>query len=93
MTLQTMADELAAHRFFRLIPADLRVRLAGCAKNVVFAPGERIRLRLVNAANARIFGLDFGSLAPRIIALDGQPVQSREFEVAAQDAGATTGTG
>ena len=27
MTLQTMADELAAHRFFRLIPADLRVLL------------------------------------------------------------------
>lgn len=27
------------------------------------------------------------------ILLDGQPVQSREFEVAAQDAGATTGTG
>lgn len=38
--------------------------------------GERIRLRLINAANARIFGLDFGDLAPRIIALDGQPVSS-----------------
>lgn len=36
--------------------------------------GERIRLRLVNAANARIFGLDFGGLAPVVVALDGQPV-------------------
>jgi len=36
--------------------------------------GERVRLRLVNAANARIFGLDFGDLSPMIIAMDGQPV-------------------
>lgn len=37
--------------------------------------GERIRLRLINAANARIFGLEFGPHRPWIIALDGQPVQ------------------
>ncbi|MEQ9190962.1 MAG: multicopper oxidase family protein [Alphaproteobacteria bacterium] len=37
-------------------------------------PGERIRLRLVNAANARIFGLDFQDHEPVVIALDGQPV-------------------
>lgn len=37
--------------------------------------GERIRLRLINAANARIFGLDFGSHEPVVIALDGQPVE------------------
>lgn len=36
--------------------------------------GERIRLRLINAANARIFGLEFEGHAPQIIALDGQPV-------------------
>lgn len=36
--------------------------------------GERIRLRLINAANARIFGLDLAALRPQIIALDGQPV-------------------
>ncbi len=36
--------------------------------------GERIRLRLINAANARIFGLDFVGHKPIIIALDGQPV-------------------
>jgi len=42
---------------------------------VAVRKGERIRLRLVNAANARIFGLDFGRLRPVVIALDGQPVE------------------
>lgn len=36
--------------------------------------GERIRLRLVNAAVARIFRLHFDGHAPQVIALDGQPV-------------------
>ena len=36
--------------------------------------GERIRLRLINTANARIFGLNFAGFAARVIALDGQPV-------------------
>ncbi|TCD13494.1 multicopper oxidase family protein [Oricola cellulosilytica] len=36
--------------------------------------GERIRLRLINAANARIFGLDFAGHEPVVVALDGQPV-------------------
>jgi len=36
--------------------------------------GERLRLRLVNTANARVFGLEFRGHAPQIIALDGQPV-------------------
>ncbi|MGK9340241.1 multicopper oxidase family protein [Sinorhizobium meliloti] len=36
--------------------------------------GERIRLRLINAANARIFSLDFAGHEPIVIALDGQPV-------------------
>jgi len=38
------------------------------------AAGERIRLRLINAANARIFGLDFRGHQPLVIALDGHPV-------------------
>ena len=37
--------------------------------------GERLRLRLVNAATARIFGLEFRDHQPRVIALDGQPVE------------------
>ncbi|MGB8436020.1 MAG: multicopper oxidase family protein, partial [Burkholderiales bacterium] len=37
--------------------------------------GERIRLRLVNVANARVFGLEFSGHDPRIVAIDGQPVE------------------
>jgi len=37
--------------------------------------GERIRLRLVNTAVARIFAVRFDGHAPRVIALDGQPVE------------------
>ncbi len=43
-------------------------------ERIAVRSGERIRLRLVNAANARIFGLDFGDLVPVVVALDGQPV-------------------
>lgn len=44
------------------------------APRIAVAPNERLRLRIVNAATARIFALDFGSLAPVVVALDGQPV-------------------
>jgi FtsP/CotA-like multicopper oxidase with cupredoxin domain len=37
--------------------------------------GERIRLRLINAANARVFALSFEGHRPQIVALDGQPVE------------------
>jgi FtsP/CotA-like multicopper oxidase with cupredoxin domain len=37
--------------------------------------GERLRLRLINAAPARIFALDFQGLAPMVMAYDGQPVE------------------
>jgi len=36
--------------------------------------GERIRLRLINASNARNFALSFEGLSPSIIAIDGQAV-------------------
>ena len=36
--------------------------------------GERIRLRLINVANARIFALRFAGHSPQIIALDGHAV-------------------
>ena len=42
--------------------------------------GERIRLRLVNAANARMFALEFRGHRPWIVALDGQPVEPHEPE-------------
>ncbi|MDH5749465.1 MAG: multicopper oxidase domain-containing protein, partial [Rhodospirillales bacterium] len=37
--------------------------------------GERIRLRLISTANARIFSLHFKGHAPTLIAFDGQPVE------------------
>ena len=36
--------------------------------------GERLRLRLINTANARTLAFDFDRLAAHVIALDGQPV-------------------
>jgi FtsP/CotA-like multicopper oxidase with cupredoxin domain len=40
--------------------------------------GERVRLRLINAASARIFGLTFSGHRPVVIAWDGQPVAPHE---------------
>lgn len=37
--------------------------------------GERVRLRLVNAANAWIYALDFQGHSPLVVALDGHPVE------------------
>ena len=42
--------------------------------------GERLRLRLINTANARIFALKFEDHRPVVIALDGQPVRPHEAE-------------
>jgi len=36
--------------------------------------GERLRLRLINAANGRVFGLRFEGVEVSVIALDGHPV-------------------
>lgn len=44
-------------------PAPLRLRA-----------GERVRLRLINASNARMYALNFTGHTPRVIAYDGQPV-------------------
>jgi FtsP/CotA-like multicopper oxidase with cupredoxin domain len=49
------------------VPQDIEVR-----------SGERIRLRLINVANARIFGLKFAGHKPIVIAYDGQPVAPHE---------------
>ena len=37
--------------------------------------GERVRLRLVNASNARIYALEFRGHDPWVVALDGHPVE------------------
>jgi FtsP/CotA-like multicopper oxidase with cupredoxin domain len=49
------------------VPESIRVRA-----------GERLRLRLINAAPARIFALEFADHRPLIVALDGQPVEPHE---------------
>ena len=55
-------------------------------ESLMIRPGERIRLRIVNVANGRIFALNFGSLVAKIIAVDGlyarTPVNASGFEVA-----------
>lgn len=48
------------------------------AEQVAVRAGERLRLRLVNVANARIFGLDFTGHQPLVLTLDGQPVEPHE---------------
>jgi FtsP/CotA-like multicopper oxidase with cupredoxin domain len=55
------------------------------AEELVVRPGERLRLRLVNTANGRVFRLDWGGLDARIIAVDGMyaraPVDPTGFEL------------
>lgn len=50
------------------------------AETVPIRPGERIRFRLINAATARIFGLDFENHSPLIIAYDGHAVEPHRPE-------------
>jgi FtsP/CotA-like multicopper oxidase with cupredoxin domain len=38
--------------------------------------GERLRIRLINTANARIMGITFEAHAPIVVALDGQPLET-----------------
>lgn len=49
-------------------------------------PGERLRLRLLNSSNGRVFKPDFGELDAKIIAVDGlylrAPIPARDFELA-----------
>lgn len=49
-------------------------------------PGERVRLRMLNVANGRVFAPDFAGLAAQIIAVDGlyaaRPIALTPFEMA-----------
>ncbi|MEO7093162.1 MAG: multicopper oxidase family protein [Polyangiales bacterium] len=63
------------------------ITINGMTKTVLHArPGERIRLRLLNSANGRVFLPDFGELDAKIIAVDGlylrAPIPARGFELA-----------
>lgn len=56
------------------------------AQRMMVRPGERLRLRLVNTSNARVYRPDFGELAVRVIAVDGmytgRPLPLDGFELA-----------
>ena len=43
---------------------------------LLVAPGERIRLRIINGANARIFSQTLDGLPARVMAVDGRPVST-----------------
>ena len=47
-------------------------------ERIPVAQGSRVRLRLINACNARIMRLRFEGLRPYVIAVDGQPTDSFE---------------
>jgi FtsP/CotA-like multicopper oxidase with cupredoxin domain len=49
-------------------------REAGSARKLELRPNERVRLRLINSASARIFRLDFQGHAPWVMSHDGQAV-------------------
>lgn len=46
------------------------------AETITLAPNERVRLRLVNVANARIANLALAGFSGSIVAIDGQPVDT-----------------
>lgn len=50
------------------------------SENVTVRAGERVRLRLVNCALARLMALRFEGHRPVIIAIDGQPCEPHEPE-------------
>lgn len=56
------------------------------AQQLDVQPGERIRLRLVNTSNGRVYRPDFGALEPRVVAVDGmytaRPLPLDDFELA-----------
>lgn len=50
-------------------------KAAGARQRLQLRPNERVRLRLINAASARILSLDFTGHAPWLLSLDGQGVK------------------
>lgn len=49
-------------------------RPAGPGQRLTLRPNERVRLRLINAASARIYRLEFAGHAPWVVSHDGQGV-------------------
>ena len=59
---------------------------ASTKETLVVGSGDRIRLRLLNTANARVFRPDFSGLDAKVIAIDGmylrEPISPRGLELA-----------
>ena len=55
-------------------------------EELVVRPGERLRLRLVNTSNGRVYRPDFSGLDARVIAVDGMytrhPIDAGNFDLA-----------
>lgn len=49
------------------------------APSLAVAPGERLRLRLANVANARVLAFDFPDHEPWLVAVDGHPVEPEKL--------------
>jgi FtsP/CotA-like multicopper oxidase with cupredoxin domain len=65
-----MHDNSHAGRFGNLITVNGQYK-----PDIDVQPGERLRLRLINAAGARILSFDFRGLSGWWIARDGQPIE------------------
>ena len=65
-------ETFLAPKSFRIPISLVKTSITGLMGSVT--AGERIRLRLVNTANARVFGLVFNGHSPWLIAVDGHPV-------------------
>lgn len=80
-SFNTMHDLMHDGRWGNLITVNGRTDTV-----LTVQPGSRIRLRLLNAANGRVFTPDFGALKPAVIAVDGlyarQPVPLDRAEIA-----------
>jgi len=77
----TRSDLSHDGRWGRVITVNGKTR-----QEMVVQPGERIRLRLANTANGRVFRPDFSKFKPRMIAVDGMytdgPLEFRNFDLA-----------
>jgi FtsP/CotA-like multicopper oxidase with cupredoxin domain len=67
-------DMIHGGRFGNTVTVNGRI-----AEEVPVRAGERIRLRIVNVANARIFRLTFSGHRPWLAATDGHPITPRQF--------------
>jgi len=69
-SFRSMHDAAHAGRLGRLLTANSQRRI-----DIQVKPNARLRLRLVNAANARVIPLRIENHAARVMAIDGQPAQ------------------